>query len=259
MDRRSMLNSLAFAPLLTEFASGASQTSPSYLELKTWYLQNTPENQAGRLAEYLEHGLAPALDRAGAKLQGAFGNLMGSDGPYYITLVEYPSLAGMGQTLEKLSADSAHTAAQQQLGKGAGLPFVRVESSLLRSFDVQPQVAVPSAPVTGARIFELRTYESQTFATLATKVGMFNSGESRIFQRLGMRPVFFGQTLVGPQQPNLKYMLTYESLAARDELWKSFVSDPEWKKLSSAPELKDSEIVKNIGNVLLRPLSFSKV
>ncbi len=79
----------------------------------------------------------------------------------------------------------------------------------------------------------------------------------QIFQRLGMRPVFFGETLVGDRQPNLKYMLTYDSLAARDELWKAFGSDPAWKKLSGQPELKDSEIVANISNVLLRPLPFS--
>lgn len=254
-----MLGRLAFAPLLTEFAAGASGSSPTYLEWKTWYLQNTAENQGTRLADYLEHGLAPALDRAGAKLAGAFGNLIGPEGPYYATLVEYSSLAAMQQSLEKLAADQTHTAAQQQLGKGTGLPFARVESSLLRSFEVMPKVAAASEAPKSGRIFELRTYESQTFATLTTKVGMFNSGEAQIFQRLGMRPVFFGQTLVGPQQPNLKYMLTYDSLAARDELWKSFVSDPEWKKVSSAPELKDSEIVKNISNVLLRPLPFSAV
>ena len=88
---------------------------------------------------------------------------------------------------------------------------------------------------------------------------MFNNGEMQIFERLGMRPIFFGETIVGPKQPNLTYMLSYDSLAARDELWHAFGSDPEWKKLSTQPELKDEQIVANISNVILRPLWFSVI
>jgi hypothetical protein len=109
------------------------------------------------------------------------------------------------------------------------------------------------------RIFELRTYESQTFATLPRKVDMFNRGEMQIFQRLGMKPVFFGETIIGPKQPNLMYMLSYDDLAARDRLWREFSSDPEWKKVSGPPEMKDPQIVSNISNVMLKPLPFSLV
>jgi len=56
----------------------------------------------------------------------------------------------------------------------------------------------------------------------------------------------------------LTYMLSYDDLAARDKLWHDFGSDPEWRKLSGKPELKDSEIVANISNVILRPLTFSQ-
>jgi hypothetical protein len=88
---------------------------------------------------------------------------------------------------------------------------------------------------------------------------MFNEAEAKIFERLGMRPVFFGETIIGPRQPNLKYMLSYDDLAARDRLWQQFVSDPEWKKLSTRPELKDPMIVANISNVILHALPFSPV
>ena len=53
-------------------------------------------------------------------------------------------------------------------------------------------------------------------------------------------------------------MLSYEDWAERDRLWKAFISDGEWKKLSGRPELKDAEIVANISNVLLAPLPFSE-
>jgi hypothetical protein len=109
------------------------------------------------------------------------------------------------------------------------------------------------------RIFELRRYESQTFNTLRRKISMFTGGEMQIFQRLGMRPVFFGATIVGPKQPNLMYMLSYDDLAAREKLWRAFGSDLEWKRISTPPEMGDAEIVSNITNVILQPLTFSAI
>ena len=238
----------------------AGNGTNTYLELKTWRLHNSNENQAPRLADFLGNGLGPGLGRAGAKLAGAFSNVIGQDGPYYVTLAEYPSLGAMQDALTKLAEDDAYQRELEKLSNGAGLPFMRVESSVLRTFDGMPHVTVPeSGEKRPPRIFELRTYESQTFVTLKRKIGMFNGGEMQIFERLGMRPVFFGETIIGPRQPNLTYMLSYDDLAARDRLWHEFGSDPEWKKLSSQPQLKDAEIVANISNVILRPLTFSAV
>ena len=253
-----MLAGLAASALTATTGRTAENTANTYLELKTWRLHNTAEDQTKRVADYLQHGLMPALERNGSKLAGAFANVIGPDGPYYMTLTQYSSLAAMQETLTKIAGDGAHRDELQKLGSGPGLPFVRVESSLLRSFDVMPQVDMGASGQTGAsRIFELRTYESQNFATLTRKVGMFNNGEAQIFQRLGMRPVFFGETIVGPRQPNLMYMLSYDNLAAHDKLWGAFGSDPEWKKLSKQPGFSDAEIVENISNVILRPLPFS--
>ena len=109
------------------------------------------------------------------------------------------------------------------------------------------------------RVFELRTYESQSFAGLHRKVTMFNESEAGIFKRLGFRPVFFGETIAGPSQPNLKYMLSYKNLAERDRLWGEFGADPQWQKLRGRPGLSDNEIVANISNVILRPLPFSAI
>ncbi|HSU58360.1 MAG TPA: NIPSNAP family protein [Bryobacteraceae bacterium] len=258
MNRRNMLAGLAASALVSADTPPASPKN-TYLELKTWRFHNSPENQSARTADYLEHGLAPALSRAGARLDGAFSNVIGPDGPYYVTLTQFSSLGTMQDVLAKLTADEQHQQALQKLSSGSGLPFVRVDSSLLRSFDGMPEPAVSAPSGKSARIFELRTYESQTFVTLARKVGMFNSGEMGIFQRLEFRPVFFGETIIGSSQPNLTYMLSYDNLSDRDRLWRAFGSDPEWKKLVSQPELKDSEIVANISNVILAPLRFSAI
>ena len=74
-----------------------------------------------------------------------------------------------------------------------------------------------------------------------------------------MLPVFFGETLIGRNMPNLTYMLAYDDWDARDKVWKTFGADPEWQKLRSTPGLTDPEIVSNISNAILRPLPFSPI
>jgi hypothetical protein len=135
-----------------------------------------------------------------------------------------------------------------------------MESSLLRAFDGYPSIVPP--PDDGkrpARLFELRQYESNNTGTLKRKVKMFHDGEIGAFQRAGGQPVFFGETFVGPRQPNLTYMLSYEDLPGRDKVWKAFGADPEWQKLRVMPGLSDAEIVSNITNYLVSPLPFSQI
>jgi hypothetical protein len=259
MDRRSMLTALGASALIGSEARAAAPAN-TFLEIQTWRLHNSAEGQGPRVSEYLEHGLAPALARAGSKLCGAFANVIAPDGPYYVTVSQYASLTAFESALAQLKSDDAHRAALEKLSAGSGGPFVRLESSLLRSFDKMPApVLTDTSQRHAPRIFELRTYESPSFVALARKVGMFNDAEMGIFERLGMRPVFFGETIVGPRQPNLMYMLSYDDLAARDTLWRAFGKDPEWAKLRVQPGLTDPEIVANISNVILRPLAFSAI
>jgi hypothetical protein len=117
----------------------------------------------------------------------------------------------------------------------------------------------PSDTQRAARIFELRTYESVNEKASRRKIKMFEDGEMAIFRRLGMRPVFFGQTIIGPNLPSLSYMLSFDDLAARERLWRAFGADPEWQKLRAQPGLSDAEIVSNISNTILRPLAFSPI
>ncbi len=234
------------------------ESNRSFLELKTWYLHNSGEAQASRVSEYLETGLFPALTRAGAKPVAALSNLIGSDGPYIFTIVQYSSLAAMETALAKVADDEAHEKASQKLSSGPGMPFVTLESSILHSLAILPEAVLPTdASTRPARIFELRTYQSQSMTALNKKAGMFNDGEIAIFQRLNMRPVFIGESIIGPRQPNITYMLSFDNLDGREKYWKQFGSDPAWKALSAPPELKDAEIVAKISNVILHPLPFS--
>src|SRR5690348_15769585 len=183
MQRREALLSLAGSTLsLTQSNPGAASTV--YLDLTTWRFHNSNERQAARVADYLQNGLQPALSRAGARLAGAFSNVIGGEGPYYMTLSEFSSLGAMEAVIGKLETDEEHQREMQKLDNAPGLPFVRVESSLLRTFGMVPEKSKNASEKARPRIFEVRRYESQTFSTLRRKLSMCNSGgEIQIFQR----------------------------------------------------------------------------
>jgi hypothetical protein len=258
MDRRQLITGAALSALMPSKSQAATQDSRTFLELKTWRLHNSDEAQSKRVADYLETGLFPAITRAGSKPVAALANLIGPDGPYLVTLIQYASLAAMQETLAKLAADPAHQAAEQKLSSGPGMPFVNLESSVLQSLAVLPEAAIPDDSSTRQpRIFELRTYQSQSLTAVQKKAAMFNGGEIAIFERLGMHPVFIGETIIGTRQPSITYMLSFDNLAGRESHWQQFSADPAWHQLSAPPELKDAEIVANISNTILRPLPFS--
>ena len=146
----------------------------------------------------------------------------------------------------------------QDLGMNV-LVRVRDELTELAKVEQMPKLEVPAAAAAKKpRIFELRRYESHSDKAAIRKLEMFNKGgEIPIFRRAGLAPVFFGEALVGEQLPSLTYMLTHESMAARDEGWAKFNSDPEWRKLSANPYY--AETVSSVTDIILRPTGFSQI
>ena len=55
--------------------------------------------------------------------------------------------------------------------------------------------------------------------------------------------------------PNLMYMTTFDNQASRDEHWKAFREDPQWKQLSAMPEYQHN-VSKNT-QYFLRPTEYS--
>jgi len=157
--------------------------------------------------------------------------------------------------MEKLGVDKPYQKELTALDSNGGLSYVRMEITLLRAFGSMPEVeGLTPEPGKPPRVFELRTYESNNPVTLRQKIGCLKKGgEIAIFRRVGLTPVFFGETIAGRNMPNLTYMLVYDSLAAREKSWAAFGADPDWQKLRTHPGWTDPEIVSNISNILLRP------
>jgi NIPSNAP len=136
--------------------------------------------------------------------------------------------------------------------------FERIESSLNIAFDSMKKLAPPpSAADKSPWIFELRTYESPSESKGINKVQMFNSGEVPAMQEVGLSPVFFAQTLVGSQMPNLVYMVSGANMDEHKKHWKGFFDAPSWKKLSTDPQYKDN--VSRVISIFLKRTAGSQI
>jgi hypothetical protein len=255
IERRQFVRAAASAGLAAVPASAAQQNA--FFELRYYHMRNGSQTQ--RTGDFLGKCLLPAAQRLGIGPLGFFGAVIAEGSPFILTLISYPSADALAHSMERLAADKEFQRGFDEYNSATELSYIRMDSSLLRAFDSVPSVVVPPAGQRPPRIFELRTYESNNAKAAQRKIRMFNEGEAAIFQRLGMAPVFFGETLVGRNLPNLTYMLSFESMAARDKLWGAFGADPEWQRLRAQPGYADAEIVSNIGNAILRPLDFSPI
>ncbi len=243
---------------------GPARGAPELYELRTYHLRIGAMPKL--VNDFLGEVLVPALGRLGRRPVGAFTTIFGPQLPSVTLLVPYDSLATYAQVQERLPgelAKSGSPAARAYLDAPAAAPaFVRYDSQLLQAFPSFPRLEVPAAAAEkGPRIFELRTYESPSEAASAKKMEMFTPrmGELEIFRRVGLTPVFFARTLVGPRQPSFVYMLTFPDLAAREKAWAAFRSDPEWLKLRATPGYADTDIMSNIVDLVLAPTPYSQI
>ncbi len=245
---------------MTAGQPASDQSKPEYYELRQYHLRRGP--QVKRTDDFLREAALPAWKRLGIGPVGVFNTTIGSDTPTMYVLMPRASLESVASTGARLLADTEYLRAGAAFLNvpSADPAYVSMESTLMVAFESIPRLELPPAAAESRpRIFELRIYESHSERAHLKKVEMFNTGEIAIFRRTGLRPVFFGRTLIGSKLPNLTYMLTFDDMAAHDKNWAAFLADPEWKKLSTTPGYTDGEIVSNISNVFLAPTPYSQI
>jgi hypothetical protein len=234
------------------------------IELRTYHFPS-PEKQR-EFETFLARALLPAMGRAGVGPVGVF-KLLAKDNAalklpsdpndLYVVLPydSFDALLGVGPSLAQ-DQEFLQAGYETLVAPKSNPAYTRYESSLLLGFDQCPRVSAPTKAAD--RVVQLRTYESHSAERAKKKVEMFNEGgEIAIFRRVGMNPVFFGQTLIGAKLPCLNYMLAFESQQALDGAWKAFRDDADWKKLSGDEAYKDT--VSNITNLVLRPAQGSEI
>lgn len=248
---------LAISLPSTIFASGPSR---EFYSIRIYQLKNA--SQESRLDAYLQTALLPALHRLGIAGIGVFkpvGNDTAAVKKVYM-LIPFKSLEQYTNLQASLDKDAEYNTAGAAYIEATfdNPPYLRMESILLQAFPDMPRHAAPKTlrgPKT-ERIYELRSYEGPTERYFAGKVQMFNAGgEIPLFARLGFNAVFYASVLAGSHMPNLMYMTSFDNMAAREQHWKDFNSDPFWKQLVAEPQYQHN--VSHVDIVFLHPADYS--
>ena len=246
----------------SQAAASASTTGKQrlYYELRRYQLVDGPQKKL--CDAFFQNALIPAANRMGITPVGVFNLTVGPGTPAMYVLLPSASLDALVNLEAHLANDTQYMSAGTPfLSTPAVAPaFQRLESQLMIAFEKIPGITLPAATATNAaRVFELRTYESSTDLDHKRKVEMMQSGEELIFNKAGFTQVFYGDTLIGGHLPNLTYMLSFESLATRDQHWSTFGTNPDWKTMQADPRYAFENIVSNITNFILTPAPYSQI
>lgn len=263
MKRRSFVKStLLTGVTATVLPAMSKATEPppkaaEYYELRVYSLKNIEQQKI--VEDYWKDIAIPALNSLGVKHVGVFNEFKPDAQTRLFVLIQFNSLNHFSTVTDSFDRDAKlQTKGAAYLNAPAAAPaYERIESSLLKAFVQMPHLETPENK---PRIFELRQYQSATEAAGKKKIEMFNDeGEIDVFKRLGFKPVFWGETVIGSQRPNLTYMITFDDLEAKSAHWKAFGGDPEWKKISAMPEYADALLVSKITSTMLVPTTYSQI
>ncbi len=266
MNKRSFIKStVALAALVSLnliYASPASAAQesgkPQLYELRVYTTKS--EQQQKLINDYWKNAAVPAYNRLGIQPIGVFTELEDSPTNKVYVLIPFDSADTIATLPSRLASDAEYRkAGADYLDVPKSDPaYVRFQSSLLVAMDGMKTLQVPpSAAEKKPWIFELRTYESRSEMSGINKVQMFNAGEIPLMKEVGLSPVFFAQTVVGTQMPNLVYMVSGENREEHKKHFGAFSVAPAWKKLSSDPQYKDN--VSKIISVFLKRTAASQI
>jgi hypothetical protein len=218
---------------------------------------------------YLEKAFLPALRQRGIGNVGVFteidvdrkgGTSTPKAGSPVWVLVPYASLDAFVSVAATINEDAAVRkagAAYLEVAK-ASPAFERIDTWLYLAFAGMPKLEVPafSASRAPGRVFEMRDYESHSELKALNKIAMFNQGEIDLMRELGMSPVFYGQSLAGPNLPHLRYITGGSDLAAHFANWQKFGPHPKWAAMKNDPQYADNTS-KTGPSIFLVPTAYS--
>ncbi len=258
-SRRRFLASSAIAAGVVSTPASFSQAASvdgdrQYYEWRTYRTDNPSQQE--RVLRYLESAAMPGWKKSAIGPVGVFTETGDGASSHVHVLLTYQSLdaaAGERSGLEANSDYAQAAANYSQAGKDDPA-FARIDSTLLVAFAGQPQIQLPGRR---PRVLELRTYQSHSEAKARRKIEMFNAGEIPIFRKAGFETVFFGESLFGPDLPNLKYLVAAADMAANAAGWKAFREHPDWVAMKDLPQYADT--VSHIDKLYLIPTAFSEI
>lgn len=86
----------------------------------------------------------------------------------------------------------------------------------------------------------------------------FENATLALFGKHGFKPLGFFISELGPNRPELKYLLEWQSMDQRMAAWAAFRADPDWERARLDSEA-DGQLVDVMSNEILTPTSFSPI
>ncbi len=248
---------------LTAISSAESpvpgQVNQEYYELRIYRISDYDKQVTA--SAYLENALIPAFNRMGIDRVGVFTNQSDENDHSIFVLIPFPTIEKFSAMNQALANDKEYqTAAASYFDQKLKDPvFERIESRFMKAFAGMPVIEIPKATLERQpdRLFELRLYQSHTEDHARRKVKMFNDGEIQVMRDTQLGPVFYGETLIGADVPNLVYMLSGSDEESHQQHWKAFLAHPEWNRIKGLEEYKDT--VSKIQKWMLTPTSYSQL
>jgi len=238
-------------------SGAAGEKRTGFYVLETFELQQGA--QVTRMHEYFSKVALPALQKV--QYNGPviyLESLVAPHMPQMVAVYGFPSLEGVGGLHSRILHDPELVKNFEQWDSGDA-PFERVSSALLEAADYSPEIVAPAEPPKTPRLFELRVYHSPTWRQLKALHERFAGPEIQIFHRVGIFPILYTSTLIGPNIPNLTYLIPFDSLAAREKAWEAFGADPEWIKVRKESVEKHGQITSVIQISLFRATAYSPI
>jgi hypothetical protein len=165
----------------------------------------------------------------------------------------------MTASARQIESDSGYQKAREELEKGTDPPYDSAQRVLLQAADFSPEIVPLAEKPKSPRYFELRIYHSPTPRQLRMLHERFAGPEIQIFHRSGVHPILYADTIIGPDMPNLTYLIPFGTLAEREKAWDAFGADPQWAKVRAESIARGGQIV-NYNNISLwRAAAFSPI
>ena len=260
MNRRSLMQTVGGAAMLSAMVGEGAEAQQAGRKTRLYrlqYLYLRQGDQGSRVNQFLSSQM-PLLTRNIHTL-GVFTSLIAPHSPMTLVLSGFSGFEEMESADERLRKDPGYQSAFDEMERGGEPPYDRADLVLLRATDFSPEIVPLKEKPKTPRVFELRVYHAPTERQLRQLHERFSGPEIAIFHRVGVHPILYANTIIGPDMPNLTYLTPFSSLAEREKAWDAFGADPAWAKARADSIARGGQIVSQNNIMLLRPAPYSPI
>lgn len=236
---------------------GADEKKTRVYLLETFDLRHG--TQLNRIHDYLSKAAVPTLKKLHTGPKLVLEAMVAPHMPQVAVILGFQSIEDMWNVRTRLLADEDLQKAFDEWQNGPEPPFEQQTNVLLEATGYSPEIVAPAPAPKTPRIFELRVYHSPTYRQLNALHNRFEGPEIKIFQRVGVNPILYSSTIIGPNMPNLTYLIPFDDLAAREKAWNAFGADPEWVKVRRESIEKHGQVASVIQIALYKAAPYSPV